>query len=151
MKRRGEWNGRSTRSEFWWGLLFCLLLICTTLIIGILLEVALEDLGVIIYTVVYLFIVWGLFFPLCARRFHDAGWSAWYIVTFFIIPIIGWGMILYIILKKSEPKLNKWGYPAEVVIWPKYGIQSKSTPYTKQDNQTSNHTTLTPNDDSTPN
>jgi uncharacterized membrane protein YhaH (DUF805 family) len=138
LKRRGEWKGRSTRSEFWWGLLFCLLLLCTTLIIGILLEVALEDLGVIIYTVVYLFILWGLFTPLCARRFHDAGWSAWYILTFSLIPIIGWGMILYILLKKSEPKLNKWGYPAEVVIWPKYGIRSKCTQYSQQDNQTTN-------------
>ena len=44
------------------------------------------------------------------KRFHDLNLPGWYcIVTF--IPLLHWLLIFYLILKKGNPKINKYGEP----------------------------------------
>ena len=49
-------------------------------------------------------------FSLIARRLHDANRSAWFIALF-LIPVFGQLCLLWLLLKKSQPKENRFGKP----------------------------------------
>ena len=94
-----DFTGRATRSEFWWFFLFQVLVL---LIAG-----TISD---ILYAVVAL----GLLLPglaVGARRLHDIGKTGW-LLLLWIIPIIGWMVLLNWAVQPSGPA-NEYG-PAEV-------------------------------------
>jgi len=76
-----DFNGRASRSEFWWWSLFILLASIATSIIG--------------ETVSALFSL-GTFLPALAvgaRRLHDTDRSGW-LQLLWIIPVIGWILLI---------------------------------------------------------
>lgn len=109
-----DFSGRSSRSEFWWIMFPGLMLdsIATTAInYG-------EDWGL------FLGLFWGIIcliprLALFSRRMHDCG------EVFFLafVPIAN----IIIALGKGQPRKNKWGEPANVVLAQKFGIKSKKT------------------------
>ena len=93
-----EFTGRAARSEFWWFFLFQVIVL---LIAG-----SISD---ILYAVVAL----GLLLPglaVGARRLHDIGKTGW-LLLLWIIPLIGWVLLLYWAVQPSGPA-NEYG-PAE--------------------------------------
>ncbi len=86
-----NFNGRASRSEYWWFYLFCLLL-------GVLGNVADAATGYAGgYGTMYWLIVAATFFPslaVAARRLHDVGKSGWWLLIAItiigIIPLIIW-------------------------------------------------------------
>ena len=83
--------GRASRSEFWWFLLATLLSSITII-------------GPIFFFFPYVFVL--------ARRLHDVGKSAWWVLILLLVPfvnLIGWIPLLIWTIEEGEPCANKWG------------------------------------------
>jgi len=96
-----EFNGRASRSEFWWFYLFAI--ICW--IIGF-------ALGPIIEAIIIL----GLLIPYIAvqaRRLHDIGKSGW-LQLISLIPLIGAIILIVWSATEGTKKKNKYGAPIKL-------------------------------------
>ena len=96
-----EFNGRASRSEFWWFYLF--VIICW--IIGF-------ALGPIIEAIIIL----GLLIPYIAvqaRRLHDIGKSGW-LQLISLIPLIGAIILIVWSATEGTKKKNKYGAPTKL-------------------------------------
>ena len=93
-----EFNGRASRSEFWWFYLFYTL--CWII-------------GFVINPVVELVVVLGLLLPyiaVAARRLHDIDKSGW-LQLIGLIPLIGWIIMIIWCATEGHKKKNKYGSP----------------------------------------
>lgn len=111
-------NGRASRSEFWW---FCLFVQGTALMFDLFSESYLEikygEMAEYYAEDINTFDTLGLLFSLATivpfiavlvRRLHDAGLTgkyAWYL----LFPIVGWGVLIRECCKPSQPSLNEYG------------------------------------------
>lgn len=96
-----EFNGRASRSEFWWFYLF--VIICWII-------------GFVLGPIIEAIIIVGLLLPYIAvqaRRLHDIGKSGW-LQLISLIPLIG--AIILIIWSATEgtKKKNKYGAPIKL-------------------------------------
>jgi uncharacterized membrane protein YhaH (DUF805 family) len=94
-----DFNGRATRSEYWWFQLFNILII---LVLGYFNFVILANL----YSLATFFPSLAVF----ARRMHDTNRSGWFILLA-LIPIIGWLVLLYFTVSKGTEGDNFYGPP----------------------------------------
>jgi uncharacterized membrane protein YhaH (DUF805 family) len=95
-EKYAEFNGRASRPEFWWFVLFCLLVN----IAG----------GIIFRSWINGLISLALLVPqiaVGARRLHDIGKSGW-LQLLGLIPIIGWALLIYWACQPSGPA-NEYG------------------------------------------
>jgi uncharacterized membrane protein YhaH (DUF805 family) len=93
-----DFDGRASRSEFWWFFLFQLIVIMV-------LSMVLSFIGTIASLALLLP---GL--GAAVRRLHDIGKSGWWIFIG-LIPLIGWLIAIYWAAKPSQPEANNWGAP----------------------------------------
>lgn len=90
-----QFDGRASRSEYWWFYLF-------TVIAGLAAEIVGSTVGNIASL--------ALFLPslaLAARRLHDTGRSGWWFLL--ILTVIGIPVVLYWLVKASDAGANKYG------------------------------------------
>lgn len=90
-----QFDGRASRSEYWWFYLF-------TVLTGIGADLIGETVGVL----ASLFVVLPTF-ALTARRLHDVGRSGWWVLIVF--TIIGIPVVLYWLVKDSDKGKNAYG------------------------------------------
>ena len=91
-----DFSGRAARPEFWWFFLFQISVLLVARLIG----------GDILYGLVAL----ALLLPslaVGARRLHDIGKSAWFLLLA-LIPIIGFFVLLYFFIQPTGPA-NEFG------------------------------------------
>jgi uncharacterized membrane protein YhaH (DUF805 family) len=96
-----DFNGRASRSEYWW---FAL---CYVLA-----YIALVGLVAVIGSAVPLILLLGFVLPLIAamtRRLHDTDRSGWWQLIGFV-PLIGLALIVFAVLE-GTPGDNKYGAP----------------------------------------
>jgi len=99
-----NFNGRATRSEYWyWYLFLCLLSICTTLIDTVAFPYSMWSPTSSIAGIVTL--LPG--FSVTVRRLHDTNRSGWW--TLLPITVIGIFVLLYWMIKKSDQAENSYG------------------------------------------
>lgn len=99
--------GRAPRSEYWFWMLFTLLVSVATAI----LDAAIfpdNEMGPLNSVASLAFLIPG--FSVCARRLHDTGRSGWWSLLF-LVPLIGWLILLIWTVSKSEPIDNEYGPP----------------------------------------
>ena len=99
-KKYADFEGRASRTEFWWFVLFTIVVS----IVG----------GAIFRNWVMSLINLALFVPsiaVGARRLHDIGKSGW-LQLLWIIPLIGWAILIYWAAQPSGPD-NEYGASAE--------------------------------------
>lgn len=109
-EKYAHFEGRATRSEYWYFYLFIL-------IINVICEMAMtfmsfvsEDAAMII-GVLYFILSLALFLPhlgVTIRRLHDTGKSGWYWLIM-LIPIAGIFIFVAQLIKPSSPEDNKYG------------------------------------------
>ena len=90
-----QFEGRASRSEYWWFYLF-------TVLAGL----AADTIGDTVGNIASL----ALFLPslaLAARRLHDTGRSGWWFLLIF--TVIGILLLLYWLVKASDGSANKYG------------------------------------------
>ncbi len=91
-----DFDGRASRSEYWWFFLFQIIAIMV-------LSVVLSILGTIASL--------ALLLPALAvgvRRLHDIGKSGWWLLIW-LIPFIGWLIAIYWAVQPSQTDANNWG------------------------------------------
>lgn len=108
-----NFTGRASRSEYWWWVLFTLIIafafgICQGLFIGLLgsdsILAKCFDYLQWVWDLAILLPSWGLLF----RRLHDIGKSGWNCL-WGLLPIVGWIIVLVYLLRDSEMHPNQYG------------------------------------------
>jgi len=102
LSKYAEFEGRSRRKEFWFFVLFNMII---TYGVGIV-ESIIWDFPILSTIVSLGLVVPGL--AVSVRRLHDIGKSGWNIL-FAIIPIVGFILLIVWYAKDGEPGDNKWG------------------------------------------
>lgn len=93
-----DFSGRASRSEYWWFILFVVIL-----------EMVAAYFGQTIYYIVAL----ALFLPTLAalvRRLHDTDRSGWWALLL-LVPIIGGLILLIFAILEGTPGPNRFGPP----------------------------------------
>jgi uncharacterized membrane protein YhaH (DUF805 family) len=86
-----EFNGRASRSEYWWWFLFTFLVSAATGLVSETLS-ALFSLGVLLPSL-----------AVGVRRLHDTDRSGWFLMLW-IIPLVGWIiLIVWAVQEAKEP------------------------------------------------
>ena len=91
-----DFNGRAKRPEYWWYFLFCFL-------VGIATELISENLNFIVSLILSI-----PCYAAGARRLHDTNRSGWWQLLW-IIPIIGWIVVIVFLAQAGEPTENRFG------------------------------------------
>ena len=95
-KKYATFEGRASRSEYWWFVLF---------------EVIVLIVAQLIHQYVYAIAALGFLLPALAagaRRLHDIGKSGWWLLLN-IVPLVGPLVLLYFAVKDSQPGSNQYG------------------------------------------
>lgn len=106
-----NFSGRSSRSEYWWYMLFYFIVSFIVSFIG-----NATGSQVLNYWL-SLFVGLALFLPslgLCVRRLHDINKSGWWVLLN-LIPVVGWIILLIWVCKDSDPTDNQYGPVPNVV------------------------------------
>lgn len=96
-----DFNGRASRSEYWWFTLFCFIVGAIAGFIGGILNINWLPFPC------YL----ALLLPslgLCVRRLHDIDKSGWWI-PLQLIPVVGSIILIILFVKESQPLDNQYG------------------------------------------
>ena len=96
LKQYATFSGRASRSEFWWFVLFQLLVTAGGQIIS-------QVLGGLLSLALLLPIL-----AVTARRLHDIGKSGW-MMLIGLIPVLGWLLVLYWYVQPSAEGANDYG------------------------------------------
>ena len=105
-----DFNGRASRSEFWYFYLFAIL--------GYFISIFLAILMTFFFAIAIIFGL-VLFVPalsVTARRLHDTGRSGWWQLTAYIpyVGIIASIILIVIFCIEGEKKKNKYGKPVKL-------------------------------------
>jgi len=101
LRKYADFNGRASRSEYWWFLLFGVIVDLGAFILSATVE---DRLFFVLATI-------ALFFPLTAaavRRLHDTGKAGWWWFTT-LIPSIRQIILLFLLAQRTQPFENKYG------------------------------------------
>ena len=108
IKNYANFSGRATRQQYWMFYLFYILIYIALMMIDMAFGVYDQMAGIGLLSTVFNL---GLLIPsiaILARRLHDIGRSAWWILLI-IIPLIGAIVLLIFTLLDSQQEENKWG------------------------------------------
>jgi uncharacterized membrane protein YhaH (DUF805 family) len=97
-------SGRATRSEYWYWVLFTVLVAIGLAIV----EVVITNLGGQILSAIFDLATIIPSIAVASRRLHDIDRSGWWQLLFFI-PVIGWLVLLYWFVQSGTPTNNRFG------------------------------------------
>ncbi len=91
-----DFNGRATRAEYWWFMLFIVLL---TVLLGFASDMlsSLFCLAMLLPSI-----------AAAARRLHDTGRTGWWQLLG-LLPVIGWIWLIVLLAMQGEPRPNPYG------------------------------------------
>lgn len=98
LQKYADFNGRAARPEFWWFVLFQVIVIVVLGMVSQTLS-SLASLGLLVPAL-----------AVGARRLHDIGKSGWFQLLG-LIPIIGWILLIYWAVQPGQPESNQYGAP----------------------------------------
>jgi uncharacterized membrane protein YhaH (DUF805 family) len=102
LKNYVGFSGRAHRSEFWFYMLF-------TLIVSIVLAIV-DSLGTVFLGAIYALATLLPGIAVTARRLHDTSRSGWWMLIS-LIPLIGTIILIVFCVGDTKPETNKWGPP----------------------------------------
>ena len=98
LTKYATFSGRATRSEYWWFILFCIVVQFAVA------AVAGQDHPLSLLANLALFLP-GL--AAGSRRLHDTGRTAWWLLLF-LVPIVGWIILLIFFVESSKAEGAKY-------------------------------------------
>ena len=112
MHNYANFNGRASRSEYWWLFLFQMLVFIPASILDGVTGIALIDAGFgVTYGPFYILSLLGLFLPALSagvRRLHDSGRSGWWYFIW-LVPCVGPIILLVFLIQDGQPHPNDYG------------------------------------------
>jgi uncharacterized membrane protein YhaH (DUF805 family) len=132
LRKYARFDGRASRSEFWWFTLGCIVVVILLMGLAVLATVAFGEpngdgsrsvpvLGAVLMILAGLFYV-AIVLPSLAitvRRLHDAGYSGWW-VLFRLLPYAGDLVVLILNLQPSVPAGARYDLPPTRAVGPRY-------------------------------
>ena len=103
LEKYSDFSGRSTRAEYWYFMLYNIIIAILIAILGVIIG---DEQGVLY--VLYLFIVFIPQLAVSVRRLHDIGKSGWMFLVS-LIPLIGFLWMLILFTTDSDSGTNKYG------------------------------------------
>jgi uncharacterized membrane protein YhaH (DUF805 family) len=97
-KKYADFNGRATRSEFWWFMLFLFLASGACNIVD-------RSLAGLFYLATIL-----PHLAVSARRLHDTNRSAWWLLMW-LVPVVGWVVLLVFYVQESDTGAGQFDKP----------------------------------------
>ena len=110
LSKYATFQGRATRSEYWWFALFMTLVVIAAMVVDFLIF-GYDPADTTSFGVVYSLVSLGLLLPslgALVRRLHDvdrSGW--WYFIV--LVPIIGVIVLIVFLVKRGTPGTNRYG------------------------------------------
>ena len=98
-----NFNGRASRSEYWW---YCLFAVILGVVISVLFSFSQTAVSVVSGIVNLALLLPSL--GLCVRRLHDVGKSGWWIFLAFI-PVIGAIVLIIWFCQPRQPQTTAYG------------------------------------------
>ena len=97
-QKYADFNGRAKRPEYWW---FELFLFLVSMVLGVASDMlsAVFAIGTILPSL-----------AVGARRLHDINKSGWFQLLW-LIPILGWIVLIYWLVQEGEAQTNQYGEP----------------------------------------
>ena len=107
-KKYAVFQGRSGRKEYWFFVLFNIIVSMVLGYIDRLTGTFVADAGFGIFSAIYTLAVILPGISVSVRRLHDTGRSGWWFMIT-IVPILGFFVFLYFMVLDSDPAENKYG------------------------------------------
>ena len=111
LKKYATFDGRASRSEFWFFFLFCVELAVTCFFLMHLTFDVNERVFRPLLLMAALLLA-GCCLPLLAvlvRRFHDVGRSFWQFLVLAAIPVLGWIVLVFLLVNEGQEGGNRFG------------------------------------------
>jgi uncharacterized membrane protein YhaH (DUF805 family) len=107
-EKYADFNGRASRSEFWW---FYLAMFVYGLVVGAGAALfGVESDGIDLVVGIALLPVLIPIYAAGARRLHDTGLSGWWQLIGFV-PVIGFIALIVLLARAGQPDTNRFGPP----------------------------------------
>ena len=108
LKKYIVFDGRARRKEYWYFVLFNIIISVVLSFVDNLIGTVNVDTGAGMIGGVYSLAVLIPGLAVSVRRLHDTGRSGWWLLLIFI-PIIGWIALLVFNVQDSQPEANEYG------------------------------------------
>lgn len=107
-RKYAVFTGRARRAEYWWFILFNMIVAFILGFIDGLTGMFNPDVGLGLLTGIYMLAVIIPSIAVAIRRLHDTGRSGWWFLIV-LVPFVGGLVLLVFMLLPSEAGENKWG------------------------------------------
>jgi uncharacterized membrane protein YhaH (DUF805 family) len=107
LKKYAVFSGRARRKEYWYFVLFNLLVAAGLGVVGAISGLVLDN-NVNLLATLYSLAVIVPGIAVSVRRLHDGGHSGWWLLLIFV-PFVGALFLLIFMLQDGLPGQNKWG------------------------------------------
>ena len=114
-QKYADFTGRATRSEYWYFVLFYLLLSAGLMFVDALLGWFNSELGIGVLSGIYTLALMIPSLSVTVRRLHDTGRSAWWLLLG-LVPIIGGIVLLVFFVQDSRDGVNGYGPNPKAVL-----------------------------------
>jgi uncharacterized membrane protein YhaH (DUF805 family) len=108
LKKYADFSGRARRKEYWFFVLFNLIISCVLSVIDVFVGTYNAAAGIGILAGLYALAVLIPGIAVTVRRLHDTGRSGWWILIV-LIPLVGWIVLLVFMFLDSQPVTNAYG------------------------------------------
>jgi uncharacterized membrane protein YhaH (DUF805 family) len=108
LKKYAVFSGRARRKEYWFYMLFYLIILVVLSICDGIIGTTMQGGGVGILTLIYILAVLIPTLAVTIRRLHDTDRSGWWIFIQ-LVPIVGFFVFLYFMVSDSTPGTNTYG------------------------------------------
>jgi len=108
LKKYAVFNGRARRKEYWYFLLFSILISLALAIVDNMLGSFSTEAGMGLLGVIYSLAILIPSLAVSVRRLHDTGRSGWWVLIV-LIPLIGFIVLLIFTVQDSTPGGNAYG------------------------------------------
>ena len=106
LKKYADFSGRARRKEYWFFVLWYLIITIILAIIDAVLGLRIGNAGVLQSLYALALLIPSL--AVGARRLHDIGRTGWWLLIG-LIPVIGWIVLLVFFFTDSQPGNNEYG------------------------------------------
>lgn len=108
LKKYADFTGRARRKEYWFFVLFYLIIVIVLGIIDGMIGTTMQGAGIGILTCIYMLAMFLPGLAVTVRRLHDTGRSGWWVLIN-LVPLIGAIVLLVFLFSDSQPGTNEYG------------------------------------------
>ena len=108
LKKFADFKGRESRQAFWLFILFYNLIYIAVSVADAILGTYSPESGMGMFSATYILVMLIPSLAITTRRLHDVGKSGWFQLLW-LIPIVGWLVLLYFLVLPGQPEENQYG------------------------------------------